>query len=215
MIICNGVLTLKEVEQFRAYWENNQKSSYINWIKDDKILDRRLIIEPDSSEMKIISRICSYYFTDIKQIYTAYQRQNFAHQIHIDDYGSDQNDFVYTFVLSLNTEPRFKTIVWKERCHSNHELHEYVSNWGQTRHTLDKKTNISQEQDLEHTYDENQQDYMCDYLDLDGIYSYEAGNGVLFSAKQFHCTSNWTKYNDISYRDLLQIHVITPIELDC
>ena len=57
------------------------------------------------------------------------------------------------------------------------------------------------------TYDENQNDYMCDYLTLDGIYTYKAGNGCLFNARQMHCTNNWTKYKKFKYRELLQIHL--------
>jgi hypothetical protein len=159
--------------------------------------------------MSIIKRIVGKYFKNINTIWGAYQRQNFAHQIHIDDYGAKEGikGYIYTFIFSLNTEPRFKTIVWKEECFSNKQLHEYVEQWGKEHRILKKKSNISETHDLEHTYDTNQQEYMCDYLDLDGVYTYEAGSGVLFSAKQFHCTSNWPKYPDIPYRDLLQIHV--------
>ena len=58
--------------------------------------------------------------------------------------------------------------------------------------------------------DENQNDYMCDYLTLDGIYTYKKGSGCLFDARQFHCTSNWPKYKKFKNRELLQIHVTVP-----
>jgi hypothetical protein len=112
----------------------------------------------------------------------------------------------------LDTIPEFRTIVWKEQARNNEMLHEYIANWGINRHTMSKISNISETEDLEHTLDVNQDAYMCDYLELDGIYSYKKNCGVLFNAKQFHCTSNWVKYNRWSYRELLQIHVIVPSE---
>jgi hypothetical protein len=213
MIICHNELSVEEIQIFKNYWNNNQDSAYINWVQDNQVLDRRLTIEPDSPEMSIIKRIVGKYFDKIDDLWSAYQRQNFCHNIHIDDYGNEQDGFIYTFVLSLDTEPRFKTIVWKEQCASNEELHKYINRWGEERASIAKKTNISDIEDLDHTYDENQQDYMCDYLDLDGVYTYKAGSGVLFNAKQFHCTSNWKKYSDIPYRDLLQIHVASSVRL--
>jgi hypothetical protein len=108
----------------------------------------------------------------------------------------------------LDTVPEFKTIVWKETAASNAKLHEYIANWGQ--HRTEKISDISQTEDLEHTYDENQNDYMCDYLTLDGIYTYKEGSGCLFDARQFHCTSNWPKYKKFKNRELLQIHVTVP-----
>jgi hypothetical protein len=215
MIICQNELSNLDIEKFKLYWNQNQDSVYTNWVQDNEILDRRLIIDDKSPEIEIVYKICSKYFSKIEKVWCAYQRQNFAHQIHIDDYGTDSEGFVYTFVFSLDTQPKFKTIVWKEKCFSNQKLHELVQLWGQDRTNLPKKTNISEIEDLEHTFDQNQNDYMCDYLELDGVYAYQAGSGVLFSAKQLHCTNNWTKYKDIHYRDLLQIHVISEEKIKC
>jgi hypothetical protein len=97
--------------------------------------------------------------------------------------------------------------VWKEKCWDNDALHAYVTEWGKLRRLKKKLSNISETEDLEHTYDENQESYMADYLTLDGTYSYKAGNGVLFDATQLHCTSNWKKYEEFPHRELLQIHV--------
>jgi hypothetical protein len=214
MITCQNELTENEVQFFKDYWNNNQDSVCVNGEQDGKILDRRLTISDKSAGYKIIERIVNKYFPTVDEFWSGYQRQNFAHNIHIDDYGIDQEKFVYTFVFSLHTEPRFKTYIWQEKCHSNQALHDFVANWGTNKKHCIKKTNISQQEDLEHTYDQNQEEYMCDYLEVDGIYSYQSGSGALFSAKQLHCTSNWTKYQDIPYRDLLQIHVVTSCELD-
>ena len=76
-------------------------------------------------------------------------------------------------------------------------------------------SNISEIEDLEHTYDANQEAYMADYLTLDKIYTYQTGTACLFDATQLHCTSNWIKYNKFPHRELLQIHVTTsePVDL--
>ena len=69
-------------------------------------------------------------------------------------------------------------------------------------------------EDLEHTYDDNQHDYFADYLHLDGIYTYKSGSGVLFNARQYHCTSNWLKYPDFLQRELLQVHIMCEEPID-
>jgi hypothetical protein len=99
--------------------------------------------------------------------------------------------------------------VWKEIVKSNADLANYVKLWNLKRHKLTKVSTIRNEQDLEHTYDENAQDYLCDYLNLDGIFEYQAGSGVLFNGRQLHCTSNWLKYKKFKSRELLQIHVVS------
>jgi hypothetical protein len=102
--------------------------------------------------------------------------------------------------------------VWKEKSWDNAELHIFVNQWGKLRKLKKKVSNISEVEDLEHTYDKNQESYMADYLNLDGIYSYKAGTAVLFDATQLHCTSNWKKYNEFPYRELLQIHILCQEE---
>ena len=214
MLTCPNVLSELEISQFKNYWNNNQDKTYINWKVDDKVLDKRLVISKQNPLYTIIEKIVHKYIPNENKIWAALQRQSFAHQIHIDDYGSDAPAYRYTFVFSLDTNPKFKTFVWKERMWNNEALGKFLTRWGETKQLLAKKSNLSFTEDLEHTFDENQNDYLCDYLELDAIYTYEAGSGVLFHADQLHCTSNWIKYSEITHRDLLQIHVITDQYLD-
>jgi len=207
-------LSQSQIQQFKTFWIDNQNRTYVNWEINGQVLDRRLLISPKDALWSTVEKIVRSHIPNPKNIWCALQRQNFAHQIHIDDFGSDTPGYRYTFVFSLDTMPKFKTFVWKERCWDNSALHNFVSQWGHTRLSTEKKSNISASQDLEHTYDENQNDYLCDYLELDGVYSYKAGDGVLFHADQLHCTSNWIKYPEIPHRDLLQIHVGTDHYLD-
>lgn len=214
MQILNEIFNKDEVNTLRNYWNNNwNENSYVNWEIDGKVLDRRLILLKKSKEYKMIEEVVHRYFKNPIDIWTAYQRQNFAHQIHIDDYGIEKNCPCYTMVFSMDTVPEFKTIVWKETAANNQKLQEHIQRWGKNR--TEKLSNISELEDIEHTYDENQHDYFADYLHLDGIYTYKSGSGVLFNARQYHCTSNWLKYSKFTYRELLQVHIMCeePIEI--
>jgi hypothetical protein len=115
----------------------------------------------------------------------------------------------------MDSVPEFKAIIWKEKCWDNNGLHEFVSQWGKMKRFKKPVSDISQTQDLEHTYDTNQEAYMADYLTLDGIYTYQTGTACLFDATQLHCTSNWVKYNKFPYRELLQIHVVNSQPIEC
>jgi hypothetical protein len=207
MLILDNIISQEEIAQFKQYFQTNFDKKYLNWQVGDKIIDHRLLIDSSSPEFEIVRRIVANNFTDVADFWSAYQRQTNPHGIHIDDYGSDKTLFRYTYVLAMDTEPRFKTIVWKEKCWDNDTLHAYVTEWGKLRRLKKKVSNISEVEDLEHTYDENQQSYLADYLTLDGTYYYKAGSAALFDATQLHCTSNWRKYNEFPYRELLQIHV--------
>jgi hypothetical protein len=160
---------------------------------------------------KMVTDIVSQDFSETVAIWSALQSQRFAHNIHVDDYGlEDYPDIpMYTYIFALDTVPEFKTIVWKEIVKSNADIPNYLKLWNLKRHKLPKTSSISADQDLEHTYDENAQDYLCNYLNLDGIFEYQAGSGVLFNGRQLHCTSNWLKYKKFKSRELLQIHVVS------
>ena len=213
MLILDNIISDSEIDQFKQYFQNNFDKKYVNWQVGDTIIDHRLLIDKNSPEFDIIRRIVNSNFNEVIDFWSAYQRQTNPHSIHIDDYGNEHKDcFRYTYVLAMDTESRFKAIIWKEKCWDNDALHAYVTEWGKLRRVKKKTSNISEVEDLEHTYDENQQSYLADYLTLDGIYTYKKGTGVLFDASQLHCTSNWKKYQDVPYRELLQIHVLCKTE---
>jgi len=213
MQFLNEIFNADQIDIFRNYWNNNwSEKSYINWEIDGKVLDRRLVLPKKSKEYEIIEEVVLRYVKNPINIWTAYQRQNFAHHVHIDDYRIETNYPCYTMIFSMDTIPEFKTIVWKETAVNNRALQEHIHAWG--KHRTEKISNISELEDLEHTYDENQHDYFVDYLHLDGIYTYKSGSGVFFNARQYHCTSNWVKYPKFSYRELLQVHVMCKEPID-
>jgi hypothetical protein len=214
MLFLNEVFDSNQVDSFCNYWNNNWlEKSYINWEIDGKVLDRRLILPKKTKEFDMITEVVHRYVKNPIDIWSAYQRQNFAHQIHIDDYGANTDFPCYTMIFSMDTIPEFKTIVWKETAKDNQALQEHIHRWGENKTA--KISCISDLEDLEHTYDQNQHDYFADYLNLDGIFTYKAGHGVLFNARQYHCTSNWLKYPNFSHRELLQVHIMCekPIEI--
>jgi hypothetical protein len=74
-----------------------------------------------------------------------------------------------------------------------------------------KKSNVSQQITLDHTpfnY-KKENDYLVDYLELDGILKYKIGDYVLFDTNQLHCSSNFKVYEEYEYKDLVQIHIGT------
>jgi len=216
MKIFKNLLTPEQVQHFKDYWKNNSDKIYVNWTDGDQLIDRRLHIHADSDEYKQIDQIVRKEFPEYKGMWGGLQEQTFPHNIHIDDYcvrkfadKEKTENRIWTYIFALDTVPEFKTIVWEETAFSNDEFHHWVKNWGATKQIENKKTNISQTEDLEHTFDQNQNDYMADYLTLSGVFTYSTGDAAVFNAKQFHCTSNWTKYPQHKSRFLLQLHLMT------
>jgi len=205
--IIKNALSSEQISILTDYWDNNSDLRSVNWEIDGKVLDYRLKVLRDPGIKDMLEKIISKDFTNVVHIYAALQQQKFAHQIHIDDY--DVKEYpgvpVYTYIFALDTVPEFKTIVWKETFESNSELHEYLKSNYKTLMSL-KSSNISETEDLEHTYEDSPY-RLCDHLTLDGIFQYQAGDGVLFNARQLHTTSNWLKYQKFNSRRLLQLHI--------
>jgi hypothetical protein len=158
----------------------------------------------------ILRRIVDTHVGKGEIFWANYQRQSLPHSIHIDDYGKGADWDTYTIVIAVDTNPKFKTYVWKEEAKHNGILQEYCETWGREKLSIPKVSNMSAVEDLEHTVDSHNGDYMADWLHLDGIFEYKAGSGILFKTTQFHCTSNWCKYPEITHRDLIQLHIGTP-----
>lgn len=217
MITIDQIISEQEIEIFKKYFQGHFDKKHVNWaFENNDVIDHRLLIDNNSPEFEIIQRISSMHFKNPVNVWAAYQRQTQPHLIHIDDYYSEQKDiFRYTYILAMDSISEFKTIIWKEKCWDNAALREYIEKWGKMKKFKKKISNISDTEDLEHTFSEEQQDYIADYLSLDGIYTYKTGTGCLFDATQLHCTSNWLKYKKFPYRELLQIHVATKEPIDC
>jgi len=208
MKIYNNLLSKDECEAFKSFWQKNKDSSYVNAEVDGQIIDRRIVITPEYKPYyDIVKRIVNRVFENTYDMWAAYQEQSFCHDIHIDDYRKEQSKHDrYTIILSMDTIPEFRTVVWRDECINNDELTKRVKFW-QLKHKFSRRSNISEDQDLEHTINYNN-DYFCDYLVLDDVYTYKQGGGAAFKATQLHCTSNWKKYPQFTSRQLLQIHTL-------
>ena len=215
MKICNNDLTELDIDNLKNYWNNNESRIRAGWVQDGKVLDRKLEIKKSDAEFSIVENIVKKYFTEYDDIWCAFQRQHFVQPIHIDDYSAGDGDkYRYTFIFSVLTEPRAKTIVWKDSALDVEKFNECVARWGRQRKILKKKSNLSTTEEIEHTFDPNQEDYLSDYLELDGIYENQKGSGVLFYSNRFHCSSNWIKHSDIPYMESLEIHVVSKQKLE-
>jgi hypothetical protein len=209
MQIFKKLVTPEQIVDFRQFWEDKKDRVYVNFEVDDGVIDHRLQVVPQDKEFKIIEDIVRAVHPNATDIWCALQRQSRAHLIHIDDYSMQTPHPTWTYVIALDTIPEFKTIVFKEKSASNAKMvEEYFMTWNPE--TATKISDISETEDLEHTQDPNNGKYMADYLNLDGIFTYEAGAAALFETIQLHCTSNWNKHSQYKMRELLQIHYTVP-----
>jgi hypothetical protein len=211
MIIINHAITSSQIKTIRNYVDNNPKNNYTNWIENNEVIDNRWNLNLNDPNLSFITSLVSEYFDKWDKVWSAYQIQTNPHNVHIDEYGKDVWPEIkcWTFVIALDTIPEFKTIIWKEEFRDGLSFSNWIQNhWAINRTNMTKNT-VSQEQDLEHTYDQNNEDYLVDYLTLEGIFTYKKGSAVLFDGNKLHCTSNWKKYPQFSQRELLQVHVLS------
>ena len=204
-----NLIGTEQIARFKQFWTDKKDRVYVNYEVDDGVIDHRLQVVPQDPEHQIIEGIVRAIHPNATDIWSALQRQSRAHNIHIDDYSMQTPHPTWTYVIALDTIPEFKTIVFKEKSGSNEKMvEEWFMTWNPD--TAVRVSNISETEDLEHTQDPHNGKYITDYLNLDGIFSYQAGDGVLFETIQLHCTSNWNKYPQYTMRELLQIHYTVP-----
>jgi hypothetical protein len=220
MKLLQNLLTPEEIDLFKEYWNSDSNRGYVNWHSEGHLyserseyIDKRLEIKDHPVLSPILRRIVDQQVKKDIRYWANYQRQSLPHMIHIDDYGKGANWETYTIIIAVDTNPKFKTYVWKEEAQDNDKLHEFCEQWGRLSRITPRVSNISEIEDLEHTRDLNNGKYMADWLHLDGIFEYKSGSGVLFKTTQFHTTSNWCKYPEIAYRDLIQLHIGVPGDL--
>jgi len=217
MRIHDNLLSDNEIDLLRKYWDKNVDKVYINGTRENgEVQDYRLDIYRLDPEFEIITKIIKKDFEEYLHpngqpkenafFWAALQRAHLPHLLHIDDCFVDSRP-AYTYIISFDTYDKHRTLAWKRIClNGNKELYEVLEDWQKNKDTMPKLSKLN---DIEHTPD-NDGDFMLDYFEFDGQYSYVQGSGCLFNARQMHCTSNWKKYNEYEYRELLQIHVTIP-----
>lgn len=216
MRIHENLLSKDEIELFRKYWESRLEDVYVNGYQGDKVQDYRLDVSDKDPEFEIIRRIIKTDFPEYVQdngdpvpnvfFWSALQRAVLPHLLHIDDCFVDDRP-AYTYIISFDTYSKHKTLVWKRVCQNgNRELATICQD---VLTNIDNLPILSKTEDIEHTPMSNGK-YMLDCFDFEGAYTYVEGHGCLFNARKMHTTSNWKKYNEYDYRELLQIHITIP-----
>lgn len=213
MQILNNILSLDDINTLKEYWDQNYSKAYVNgrpqgWhplahLADH--VDRRLLIGGNSVAHRIVRKIVDNLFPGKQEpLWANYQRQVLPHTLHVDEYGRNRKNPTWTIVIALDNEPRHKTVLFKNQFNDGVQLRDYLN----LQCTQQSKLNdISLHEDLNHLYDSGLGVNLADYLDVELVHSYTAGTGILFDTNQAHCTSNWRRYSDIEYRDLIQIHI--------
>jgi len=219
MRIHDNLLSDNDIDLLRQYWEKNLNKVYVNGYREKDVQDYRLDISEKDPEFEIVKSIIkkdfTKYLTDTgKPIEGAYywaalQRAYLPHILHIDDCFVDDRP-AYTYIIAFDSYNKHRTLAWKKICQGgNKELFEVVNYWFSNYSNLSVVNEISTKEDIDHTpfVEDN---YMLDYYEFDDHFVYNKGSGCLFNARQMHCTSNWKKYNEFEYRELLQIHMTIP-----
>jgi hypothetical protein len=209
-----NIVSHEEISILKEYWNTHNELAYVNgrpdgWHPMAKLadhVDKRLLIANNTSAYQIVKRISEDLFYPGVPIWANYQRQALPHTLHVDEYGRDRQEPTWTIIIALDTEPRNRTVLFKNMFNTCSELDAYVRDCATQRKKI---SDISTIEDLEHIFDKQYDVNFGDYLEFEGCFSYNAGAGVLFDTNQAHCTSNWKKYPDIQYRDLVQIHIGT------
>lgn len=191
------LLDQNEIDQLRQFWDLNQSRAEIKFYGPDvQKPDQRLVIRPWDSVYKLIKHVVDSTLPEQPKFYAAYERQNNPTALHIDPIS------VYTFIISLDNDPRIKTLVWKEVFDSPEHWQDFVCNW-----QLDEgmtNSHISEKYPISHTYDENKELYMADYLTFDGVFEYQSGTAACFLGHQVHCSGDWRGL--VEFKDFIVVH---------
>ena len=214
MKLLENILSPKDIQVFKKYWADNHQHAYVNG-KPEGVhpgigvhdhIDRRLLIKGNTQAYSILEKIVKAYFPDENYFWGNYQRQVTSHSLHVDEFGKDRPDMTYTIIFALDDRPKFKAIIFKELFNSCQDIEPYM----EEKLKGPKISNISETEDLDHCADwrDLTRNY-CDWLELEGIFTYKAGDAVLFDTNKIHVTSYWNKYPEFQSRDLVQIHIGT------
>ena len=211
MQIFHNALSLTTIDIFRKHYESKKDDVSINLINAHGI-DTRTIMLPGSEAFAEVRKLCRKHFpgTEDEQIYANYQRQTNPTFMHVDEYGKDRKQKTWTIIIPMHTDERLGVVLFKESFNCNEDIKKMVETFPYD--TSVKKSDVSQQVPIDHTplnY-KKENDYLADYLELDGIFKYKIGDYVLFDTNQLHCSSNFKVFKEYEHKDLVQIHIGTP-----
>jgi hypothetical protein len=197
---CIGTINQHLVLDLSTIWKNYSNEAIP---KQGCNLDTRIIIRKHWSMYDQLDSLVRETFPTVSNWIGFYERQYNPTLLHV-----DPDDLEYTMIIPLHHDPRILTLLWKEKFVHQNQWHKFVCDW----QLDDKVTNCdaSQRYPLSHTWDENKQIFLADYLNLEAVYEYRLGSFFLFDAKQVHCSSDWTGLDIGKYKDFIGIHSIKP-----
>lgn len=216
MQLLENIIDQQDIATFRDYWDKNNQHTYINaWTNPghphadrSEFIDRRLLIIKGTKSYDIIRRIVDQIWPGENQPFWAnFQRQSICHMMHVDEYGKDRTNPTWTIILALDTEPLWKAVIFKEMFNCGDELVDYLRN--RLDFSQPPRGDYSEAYDLQHmdNWQNGRNFNFCNWFELDGVFEYRAGDGVLFDTNQAHTTNNWVRYPQFQYRELVQIHI--------
>jgi hypothetical protein len=195
--ISDQLLSQPQVDQLKEFWNQNQDRVQTKFYGPEiSKPDLRLIIRQQDDVYKLIKHVVDSMLPDQPKFYSAYERQHNPTPLHIDPTS------VYTFIISLDEDPRLKTLIWKEHFKSVEHWQNFVCSWQEPQIEPDFK--ISTAYPISHTYDENKELYLADYLTLDGVFEYRLGTAACFLGHQVHCSANWQDL--VESKDFVVVH---------
>ena len=210
MQIFHNALSPTTIDIFRKHYESKKDDVTVNHINSHDI-DVRTMIKPGTEAHIEVKKLCQKHFPDTQddQIYANYQRQSNPTFMHVDEWGINRKQKTWTIIIPMHTDERLSVVLFKEMFNCNEDLKEMVQTFPYD--TSVKKSDVSQQVPIDHTpfnY-KKEDDYLADYMDLDGIFKYKIGDYVLFDTNQLHCSSNFKVYKEYEHKDLVQIHIGT------
>jgi hypothetical protein len=210
MQIFHDALSPTTIDVFRKHYDENKDNININHINSHGI-DTRTVMLPGSEAFAEVKKLCLKHFpgTEDEQIYANYQRQTKPTFMHVDEYGKDRKQKTWTIIIPMHTDERLGVVLFKEIFNSNEDLKKMVQTFPYDASV--KKSNVSQQVTIDHTpFNYKKEDeYLADYLELDGIFKYKIGDYILFDTNQLHCSTNFKVYKEYQHKDLVQIHIGT------
>ena len=128
-----------------------------------------------------------------------YVRSFYPIGLHTDTNEREKSGTTYMIPLTYNTN--IKTIAWHGAA-TNEEFKELSERFINHPEQFEKKSNISEEVNLTNCWvgDRN----IVDYLDIEGVASWERGSVVAFPRAMLHASNNYKKIVD--YKDYILIH---------
>ena len=208
MEIFRGSISKNTIDVFRQHHQKYSADKSKNYVNQAGI-DIRTLIQEGTDAFDEVKKICLKHFplVENREIYANYQRQSKPTFMHADEFGADRTEKTWTIIIPMHTDDRLNVVLLKNYFNTNEDLKKFVINFDYDNAV--KKNNASTQVTIDHTPHnyKNPDQYLIDYMDLDGIFEYKLGDYVLFDTNQAHASSNFTTLKEYEHKDLVQIHI--------